>query len=177
MKNLIEGILTLTHSARHDLQLAPVDLSDMVLKQLKELASADPSHPARIDVQPHVVAAGDARMLEVVVSNLVGNAWKYTAKTQAPSIRFYTRQHNGETWYCLADNGAGFDPSHAEKLFQPFQRMHRHDEFPGIGIGLATVQRIILRHGGQIEAQASPGQGAVFRFTLNPSASDNHPEA
>ena len=177
MKNLIEGILTLTHSARHDLQLAPVDLSDMVSKQLKELASADPSHPARIDVQPHVVAAGDARMLEVVVSNLVGNAWKYTAKTQDPSIRFYTRQHDGQTWYCLADNGAGFDQSHAEKLFQPFQRMHRHDEFPGIGIGLATVQRIILRHGGQIEAQASPGQGATFHFTLNPSASDNHPEA
>ena len=169
MKNLIEGILTLTHSARHELQLAPVDLSDLVSKHLNELASAEPCAPARIDVQPHVVATGDARMLDVVVSNLVGNAWKYTAKTQARASAF-SRQQKAKPGTALADNGAGFDPSHAEKLFQPFQRMHRHDEFPGIGIGLATVQRIIQRHGGQIEAEGQPGRARRFRFTLNPSA-------
>jgi PAS domain S-box-containing protein len=172
MKNLIEGILTLTHSARHDLQLTPVNLSELVSKYLNEFASADLDRKVDFDVQSGLMAVGDARMLEVVVSNLVSNAWKYTAKTQMPSIRFFARQQDGQTWFCMADNGAGFDSAHAGQLFQPFQRMHRHDEFPGIGIGLATVHRIVLRHGGQILAQASPGQGATFRFTLNPLPSD-----
>lgn len=176
MKNLIEGILTLTHSARHDLQLAPVDLSELVEKHLKELASAEPDRRINIDVQPNVMAVGDSRMLEVVVSNLVNNAWKYTANTTAPSIHFYAREKAGETWFSMADNGAGFDSAHSSKLFQPFQRMHRQDEFPGIGIGLATVQRIVLRHGGQIEAVSNPGKGAMFRFTLNPDPNGATPQ-
>ena len=167
MKNLIEGILTLTHSARHALECSPVNLSELVRKRLGELASAEPERNVDVEIQPDLVVQGDARMLDVVVSNLTGNAWKYTAKTARPSIRFFAEEGQGATWFCLSDNGAGFDSEHAEKLFQPFQRMHRHQEFPGIGIGLATVLRIIQRHDGQIEADAQPGQGATFRFTLH----------
>ena len=166
MKNLIEGILTLTHSARHEMEMSPVNLSELVLKHLGELAAAEPGRQVAVNVQPDLVVEGDARMLDVVVSNLVGNAWKYTAKQADASIRFFAQERQGATWFCMADNGAGFDPKHAEKLFQPFQRMHRHNEFPGIGIGLATVWRIIQRHEGHIEAQTQPGEGALFRFTL-----------
>ena len=170
MKNLIEGILTLTHSARHALECSPVNLSELVRKRLAELASAEPARSVHVEVQPDLMVQADARMMDVVVSNLVGNAWKYTAKTEHASTRFFAVEREGATWFCLADNGAGFDPEHAEKLFQPFQRMHRHQEFPGIGIGLATVLRIIQRHDGQIEADAQPGQGATFRFTLHSRA-------
>jgi PAS domain S-box-containing protein len=170
MKNLIEGILTLTHSARHDLQLELVNLSDTVSRTLRDCANAEPDRQIHFEVQPDIIATADARMLEVVVSNLVGNAWKYTAKTASPSIRFFSEFQDGETWYCIEDNGAGFDATYADKLFQPFQRLHKSQEFPGIGIGLATVQRVILRHGGRIEAVSTPGQGATFRFTLNPTA-------
>ncbi|WP_168708621.1 PAS domain S-box protein [Hydrogenophaga sp. PAMC20947] len=170
MKNLIEGILTLTHSARHDLAVSPVNLSELVQRRLGELAAAEPERSVRIEVQPGLIVEGDTRMLDVVVSNLVSNAWKYTGKTARPNVRFFAQERQGVTWFCLVDNGAGFDPKHAGKLFQPFQRMHRHEEFPGIGIGLATVLRVIQRHGGQIEAEAQPGEGAVFRFTLHPGA-------
>ena len=170
MKNLIEGILTLTHSARHDLALKPVNLSDAVSRILQDCANAEPDRQIHFEVQPDIIATADPRMLEVVISNLVGNAWKYTAKTASPSIRFFSELKDGETWYCIEDNGAGFDATYADKLFQPFQRLHKSQEFPGIGIGLATVQRVILRHGGRIEAVSTPGQGATFRFTLNPTA-------
>lgn len=179
MKNLIEGILTLTHSARHEMEMSPVNLSELVLKHLGELAAAEPGRQVAVNVQPDLMVEGDARMLDVVVSNLVGNAWKYTAKQADASIRFFAQERQGATWFCMADNGAGFDPKHAEKLFQPFQRMHRHNEFPGIGIGLATVWRIIQRHEGRIEAQAQPGEGALFRFTLQrtEAAAPNSPSA
>lgn len=175
MKNLIEGILTLTHSARHALECSQVNLSELVRKRLSELAIAEPERIVHIEIQPDLVIQADARMLDVVVSNLTDNAWKYTAKTARPSIRFFAEKIQGTTWFCLADNGAGFDPHHAEKLFQPFQRMHRHQEFPGIGIGLATVMRIIQHHDGRIEADAQPGEGATFRFTLHRTTSHISP--
>jgi light-regulated signal transduction histidine kinase (bacteriophytochrome) len=101
-----------------------------------------------------------------VMSNLLGNAWKYTGRQPAPVIRFYAETADGRPWFCVADNGAGFDMQHAGQLFQPFQRLHRQDEFPGIGIGLATVQRILHRHGGTIHATAAVGRGATFKFSL-----------
>ncbi|AOW14958.1 hypothetical protein LPB72_12865 [Hydrogenophaga crassostreae] len=170
MKNLIEGILTLTHSARHDLALEPVNLSDAVSRTLQDCANAEPGRNIHFEIQPDVIVTGDAKMLEVVVSNLVSNAWKYTARAASPSIRFFSETRGGETWFCIQDNGAGFDTAYADKLFQPFQRLHRHEEFPGIGIGLATVRRIVVRHGGSITAESSLGEGACFRFTLNASA-------
>jgi PAS domain S-box-containing protein len=166
MFGLIDGLLTLSKNSRQELQLTTVDLSSLVARRLDELARSEPGRDITTEVQPGLVATGDPRMLEVLMTNLVDNAWKYTARAEAPRIRFFAYEKDGKTWFCVSDNGAGFDPSHSEKLFQPFQRMHRQDEFPGIGIGLATVQRIVQRHLGQIVAEASPGRGATFGFTL-----------
>ena len=101
-----------------------------------------------------------------VLRTLLGNAWKYTSHTELPNIRFFTEQRDGLTWFCVSDNGAGFDMSQAGRLFMPFTRLHRQDEFPGYGLGLATVQRIVRRHGGQIEAEGKVNEGATVRFTL-----------
>jgi signal transduction histidine kinase len=109
---------------------------------------------------------GDTRMIELIMRNLLGNAWKYTAHAAAATIRVYAEELNGARRFCVADNGAGFDMAHTDRMFQPFQRLHRQEEFPGIGIGLATVQRIVHRHGGDIEARGEPDKGAVFCFTL-----------
>lgn len=98
--------------------------------------------------------------------NLIDNAWRYTARTEAPRIRVFAGACGGVRGICVADNGAGFDMAYAGRLFQPFQRLHRQEEFPGLGIGLATVQRIVHRHGGRIEAHGEPGRGAVFCFTF-----------
>jgi PAS domain S-box-containing protein len=166
MHGLIEGILTLSHSVQHELQLHWVDLSALVARRLDELATNEPGRDVTTQVEPGRVAIGDPRMLDVLVTNLVDNAWKYTARAPQPHIRFFSQERDGKTWFCVSDNGAGFDPAYGDKLFQPFQRMHRQDEFPGIGIGLATVHRIVQRHRGQIVVEASPGQGASFSFTL-----------
>jgi light-regulated signal transduction histidine kinase (bacteriophytochrome) len=106
--------------------------------------------------------------LEAVMRNLLGNAWKYSAKKPDANIHVFAapHAHDGLSGFCVTDNGAGFDMAHADRLFKPFQRLHRQDEFSGMGVGLATVQRIIHRHGGQIEAMAKPGEGATFCFTL-----------
>jgi signal transduction histidine kinase len=119
------------------------------------------------------MAWGDPRLLETLVGNLLGNAWKYTRHTVPATIRLQGEVLGQTARFTVADNGAGFDMAHAAKLYQPFQRLHRQDEFPGLGIGLATVQRIVNRHGGAIEAQAWPGLGASFSFTLpNPEAGE-----
>jgi PAS domain S-box-containing protein len=166
MTSLIDGILTMSREVNHEIERAPVDLSALALRRLDELAGADPARDVSSEVQPGLMTTGDPRMLDVLITNLVDNAWKYTTKAAAPHIQFSSNVQDGRTWFCLSDNGAGFDPAHAKSLFQPFQRMHRQDEFPGIGIGLATVHRIVQRHHGQIVAEASPGHGATFRFTL-----------
>jgi light-regulated signal transduction histidine kinase (bacteriophytochrome) len=108
----------------------------------------------------------------VMMRNLLGNAWKYTAHAVEPSIRMYAEEQDNARLFCVADNGAGFDMAHANRLFKPFQRLHRQDEFPGIGIGLATVQRIVNRHAGAIEARGEPGKGAIFCFTLSDTPAD-----
>lgn len=166
MGSLIDGLLSLSRSTRGDLNFEPVDLSAMASRIRNDLERAEPERRMAWEVAMEMRAYGDARMLEVVLRNLIGNAWKYTAGTPAPRIRIYSEERNGSRCFCVADNGAGFDMRHAARLFKPFQRLHRQDEFPGIGIGLATVQRIIHRHGGEICAEAEPGKGAVFRFSL-----------
>ncbi|WP_372656382.1 PAS domain S-box protein [Hydrogenophaga sp.] len=170
MSGLIEGILALSRSARDELRLDTVDLSELASRRLAELARSDPSRQVNCSVQPGLQVTGDARMMDALITNLVSNAWKYTGKTEAANIHFFARSDEGRTWFCMADNGAGFDPAYAEQLFQPFQRLHQEDQFPGIGIGLATVQRIVQRHGGNIVAEAAPGQGATFSFTVASAA-------
>lgn len=114
-------------------------------------------------------------MMASLVRNLLGNAWKYTARKADAEIRVFAEERDGSRWIVVRDNGAGFSMSHAQKLFVPFQRLHREDEFPGIGIGLATASRIVSRHGGTIAAEAAPGIGATFRFTLPSLVAESSP--
>jgi hypothetical protein len=166
MGQLIDGLLTLSRSTRGELCRDRVDLSALAHRLRVELEQAEPQRRVEWHIEPALIARGDERMIEVVMRNLLGNAWKYTTRAAAAKIRVYAEQEGNERYFCVADNGAGFDMVHAEKLFQPFQRLHRQDEFPGIGIGLATVQRIVHRHGGKIQATGAPGKGVTFRFTL-----------
>ena len=165
MGELIDGILTLSRSTRSELHDDEIDLSAVAEHLLDELAQSEPHRRVELQVQAGLKLRGDARMLEVVMRNLLGNAWKYSAYTAEARIRVYAEERDGRQRFCVSDNGTGFDMAHANRLFQPFQRLHRQEEFPGTGIGLATVQRIIHRHGGAVEARGEPGKGAVFCFT------------
>jgi signal transduction histidine kinase len=166
MGQLIDGLLTLSRSTRGELRRDRVDLSVMADRIRVELERSEPQRQVDWWVEPGLSVGGDARMIEVIMRNLLDNAWKYTAGTAEPIIRVYAELQLSHHFFCVADNGAGFDMAHAGKLFQPFQRLHRQDEFPGIGIGLATAQRIVHRHGGTIHATGAPHKGATFRFSL-----------
>ena len=166
MGELIDGLLTLSRSTRGELRQDQVDISALARRRLAALARDEPQRQVATEVEDGLCVVGDARMLEVVIDNLIDNAWKYTGGTAAPLIRVHAGTVEGVSGVCISDNGAGFDMAHAERLFKPFQRLHRQDEFPGIGIGLATVQRIVQRHGGTVVATAAPGRGASFCLTL-----------
>lgn len=169
MADLIDGLLTLSRTVRGALRHDQVDLSRLARDVLTELAQGDPEAATRWEVEPGIMLNGDARMISSAVGNLLGNAWKYSRHVADPVIRLSSVWADGRCWVCIEDNGAGFDPAHAERLFKPFQRLHRQDEFTGLGIGLATVQRIVQRHGGDLTATGQPGQGARFCFTLSPA--------
>lgn len=166
MSELIDGLLVLSRSTRGELRHDTLDISGLSERLLAELARGEPERRVEVQVETGLRAYSDARMIEVAMSNLLGNAWKYSTREAAACIRVYAEEQAGARRFCVADNGAGFDMAHTNRLFQPFQRLHRQEEFPGIGIGLATVQRIVHRHGGVIEARGEPGKGAVFCFTL-----------
>ncbi|MDP1663774.1 MAG: ATP-binding protein [Methylobacter sp.] len=167
MSELIDGLLTLSRSTRGELRHDAVDLSALSERLLAELMQSIPERQVAIQVETGLQVYGDARMLEAVMRNLLDNAWKYSAHAAAPGIRVYAEDRGDVRRFCVADNGAGFDMAHGNRLFQPFQRLHRQEEFTGIGIGLATVQRIVHRHNGSIEARGEPGKGAVFCFSLS----------
>ena len=179
MGDLIDGLLLLSRSSRGALRRDEVDLSALAERVMAELRRAEPQRRVQADIAPGLRALGDVRMLDAVLHNLLGNAWKYTRDRADARIALRTEDHDGQRWFCVEDNGAGFDMAHAGRLFKAFARLHRQDEFPGLGIGLATVQRIIQRHGGQIVAEGLPGDGARFRFTLpapgTPSADPDLP--
>ena len=166
MNGLIDGLLVLSRCTRGQLQRETVNISALCTAILSELSREHPERQVEVRIEANLIVRGDPVMLELVMRNLLANAWKYTAKTGHAVIRLYTKIEESRRWLCLADNGAGFDMAHASKLFQPFQRLHRQDEFPGIGIGLATVQRIVNRHGGTIRAEAAVNQGATFFLFL-----------
>ena len=167
MGQLIEGILALSRSSRGELRHDRVDVSALARQRLTQLAD-ESGRRVRTFVQDGLEVTGDERMLASVMTNLLDNAWKYTGATPDPEIRVYAGSVTGLHGICVSDNGAGFDMAHADRLFQPFQRLHREDQFPGIGIGLATVQRIVHRHGGELAAVAAPGEGATFCIALPP---------
>jgi PAS domain S-box-containing protein len=163
---LIDDILRLSRVTRAKMEPAWTDLSGMALAILAELAGRDPGRTVQRTVQPGMSVWADPGLMRVLLENLLDNAWKYTAKTPAARIEFNTESLDGETVFVVRDNGAGFDMQYSHKLFGAFQRLHHSGEFKGTGIGLATVQRIVHRHGGRVWAEAEVDKGAVFRFVL-----------
>lgn len=167
MDDLIATMLELASISRHELQRHEVDLSALAGEVCSELARSEPGRTMHFAIAPGLRANGDARLLQVVLENLLGNACKYTREKTEARISLDARQEDGTTVFVVADNGTGFDMAEAEKLFRPFERLSGARSFPGFGIGLTTVERIIKRHGGTIRAEAVPGEGATFSFTLS----------
>ncbi len=167
--NLIDDLLDLSRMTRQEMRREQVNLSRLARELLDELGRDERERRVETRVQPDCLAWGDAELLGVLMQNLIGNAWKYTRHAAEARIEFESRYSAGETVYSVTDNGAGFDMAHAGKLFQPFQRLHRPDEFDGSGVGLASAARIVRRHGGRIWAESAPGRGSTFYFTLAPA--------
>ena len=174
MGALIDGILALLRCTRGELQRTPVDVSALAEQRLDDLRKEEPHRQVSQHVETGLVVHGDAAMLRMMLGHLIDNAWKFTRDREVASIRVASGVLDDHAAICIEDNGAGFDMSHAGRLFQPFQRLHRQDEFPGIGIGLATVQRIIQRHGGEIRITATPGAGTTVCFCLPHAVSMEH---
>ena len=168
MGSLIEDLLALSRVTREELQRVSCNLGVLAQDVVRQLQESDPARRATIEIASDLVVQGDARLLSVVMSNLLGNAWKYSARREDARIEIAGFEQDGEHVYFVRDNGAGFDPKLADRLFQPFKRLHSEQEFPGTGVGLATVARIVHRHGGRIWAEAKLGEGATFFFTLPP---------
>ncbi len=165
MSEVIEGILELSRSTSGKLHSEEINITSLSAEVIKEFRDAEADRQVVCDIAPGMTARGDRTMLFVVFQNLIGNAWKYTAANPLAAIRVYSEPDGQFIRYCVSDNGIGFNPEHADMLFMPFRRLHH--EFPGLGIGLATVHRIVRRHGGELFVScASPGGGATFCFTL-----------
>ena len=176
MGQLIDGLLKLSQFGRGELQRLPVDLSAFAARLLEEMSATEPERRVTWDIEPSLQVLADPPLMEALMQNLLHNAWKYSATAPNAFIRVFVDHTEGEPRYCVKDNGAGFDMARATKLFQPFQRLHKPHEFAGLGIGLATARRIVLRHGGDLKAQSATGQGATFCFTI-PRESDSAPSS
>jgi signal transduction histidine kinase len=163
---LIDDLLNLSRLARLEMSLDKVDLSELARQIVGDLKKAQPDCRVKFVIADELVDQGDKRLLQIMLQNLLGNAWKYSAKNAKAEIEFGRMQHDNAPVYFVRDNGVGFDMTYADKLFKPFQRLHTITDFPGTGIGLALVQRIIQRHNGRVWAEGEVGKGAVFYFTL-----------
>jgi signal transduction histidine kinase len=166
MGQLIDGLLNLSRVTRAEVRGRRVDLSALAGEIVAELRQGEGQRQVECVVAEGAVAEGDPALLRAVLQNLIGNAWKFTRKRSPARIEFGCAEESGEKRYFVQDNGAGFDMTYADKLFGAFQRLHGQNEFPGIGIGLATVQRIVSRHGGRVWAIGAPERGATVYFTL-----------
>jgi light-regulated signal transduction histidine kinase (bacteriophytochrome) len=167
MGQLIDDLMNLSFVMRAEVVTGAVDLSAIAMSIAIDLEKADPERKTGFLIEQGLAARGDERLLRMVIENLLGNAWKFTSKKDEPRIEFRRcGEEAGRDVFCVRDNGVGFGMSHADRLFHPFQRLHSHDEFPGTGIGLATVRQIVQRHGGRVWAEGKTGEGAVFYFTL-----------
>ena len=166
MNSMIDALLALAKLSSQPLARQPVNLSQLAGFVIDDLRRGAPERAVDVQIAPGMLADGDPTLLRLVLDNLLGNAWKYSARCAQATIRFDCDQQDGRTVFHVADNGAGFDMRNADRLFGVFQRLHSANDFPGTGVGLASVKRIVRRHGGDIWAEAEPGQGAQFHFTL-----------
>jgi light-regulated signal transduction histidine kinase (bacteriophytochrome) len=166
MKELIEDLLVMSRVDKSELVPAEVNMSGLVEEIVMDLQNRDRSRTVLVTIHPNIAALADFRLIRIALENMLDNAWKYTGKTDCPRIEFGARREGERMIYFVSDNGAGFDMAYADKLFVPFKRLHSSTVFPGTGIGLTTVQRIIRKHGGDIWADSEPGKGTTFSFTL-----------
>lgn len=167
MRRLIEDILCFSKMANAELRMEPVDLGTMAQRIITDFQTQEPERKVELVIGNQLSTEADGVLLQTVLENLLGNAWKYTGKNEQSRIEFGCREEAGQRIYFVKDDGVGFDMGRLDRLFKPFQRLHLKDDFPGTGIGLASVQRIISRHGGRVWAEGCPGEGATFYFTLN----------
>lgn len=175
MGALIDGLLHLSRITRADINREDVDVTALSARLLTDLARAEPERKVDWQVQPNIVMRGDTNLLDILLQNLLSNAWKFTAKTEHARIEVGSEQRGDEVICFVKDNGAGFDATYIEKLFKPFQRLHMAHEFPGTGIGLATVQRILARLGGRVWIEGQENQGATVYFALTLEATQARP--
>jgi light-regulated signal transduction histidine kinase (bacteriophytochrome) len=175
MAELIDGLLSLARVTRSELKHDRVDLSATVREVVAQMIALEPHRKVNVRVQDGLHAVVDSRLWRVLAENLVGNAWKFTSRMPFPCVEFGATETDGSLAFFVRDNGAGFDMAFVTKLFAPFQRLHTADEFPGTGIGLATVQRIVHRHGGRIWAEGAVGGGASFYFTFPARTAETTP--
>lgn len=173
MAQLIDDMLQLSRVTRAELNLEKADLTEMARSVIADLQRLEPERRVEITITPGLVVEGDPHLLRIVLENLLGNAWKFTGRREQARIEFGAMKQDHVAHYFVRDNGAGFDPAYAGKLFGAFQRLHSSTDFPGTGVGLATVQRIIRRHGGSVRAEGGVEAGATFYFNLGVPAPDN----
>ena len=166
MLEMINAILELSHFAQGKVLRENVDLSAMAREIADELTRTQSDRAVTFRISDGIIVRGDAQLLRVLLENLVGNAWRFSASNTEALIEFYPTEWDGRLAFAVRDNGVGFDMAYADKLFAPFQRLHRSEEFEGMGVGLAIARRIVNRHGGRIKAEAEPGKGATFTFTV-----------
>jgi signal transduction histidine kinase len=169
---LIDDLLKLSRISRAEFSPRDVDLSVIVQENIEKLRLEYPERDIEIEIEPGVKAHGDTSLLDIALNNLISNAWKYSANKEHSKIRFATTRVNNQIAYYVKDNGVGFDVRYVKKLFNPFQRLHHRNEYPGTGIGLATVKRIVQRHGGRVWANGKVDRGATFYFTIEGDIED-----
>jgi light-regulated signal transduction histidine kinase (bacteriophytochrome) len=166
MGQIIDDLLRLSRTTRTELIREKIDLGRMAGSIHQELQALEPDREVQLSVEGELHAVGDTLLIQLALQNLIANAWKFTGKQSAAQITFGSRLRGSQPVFFLRDNGAGFDQRFIKKLFEPFQRLHAASDFEGNGIGLAIVQRVIRRHGGEVWAESAPDQGATFFFTL-----------
>jgi light-regulated signal transduction histidine kinase (bacteriophytochrome) len=166
MNNMIDALLALSQLSTQPLARQPVNLSQLAAFVVDDLRRGAPERDVEVRIEPDLIAQGDPTLLRVALENLLGNAWKYSARAAPARISFEAGTSSGAPSFIVRDNGAGFDMRYADRLFGVFQRLHSASDFQGTGVGLASVRRIIRRHGGEIWAESEVGRGAAFHFTL-----------
>jgi light-regulated signal transduction histidine kinase (bacteriophytochrome) len=166
MSGLIEDLLNLSRIGRSELTARPISLSQIASEAAAAIRERHPTRDVQLEIAPDIEVSADPRLLRIALENLLSNAWKYSSRSPQARVTVGTQMGDQGPVYFVRDNGVGFDMKYADKLFVPFQRLHPEAEFPGSGIGLVTVQRIIARHGGRIWADAKPDEGATFYFTI-----------